>query len=70
MANTIIKDKVNFEIYQKLNYATACEDCTHFDHKPEKCTFGFPTEPHRRQNQLNDLKQSGKMAFCRAIEID
>jgi len=66
----IIKDRVTQEQYGRLNYATACEDCSHFDLDGECCTFGFPTKPHLKRNQLRDLETSGMMAFCRAIEID
>jgi hypothetical protein len=66
----IIKDHVSLDVYERMNYATACEDCTHFDHETEKCTFGFPTAPHLKRNQLADLEKTGKIAFCRMMEID
>jgi hypothetical protein len=65
-----IKDKVTLEQYKAYNYATACEDCTHFDLQTETCTFTFPTEPFRRAYQIKDVETNGEAAFCRAIEID
>jgi len=65
-----IKDSVSLEQYKAYNYATACEDCTHFDLLPETCTFTFPTEPFLRRNQIKDIETKGEAAFCRAIEID
>jgi len=67
---TPIKDRVTLKQYRTYNYATACEDCTHFDHLAEACTFTFPTEPFRRANQIKDIETNGEAAFCRAIEID
>lgn len=66
----IIKDEMTLENFQKYNYKSSCEDCSHFDSKDETCTFGFPTEPFLKRNQLKDIQELGKMAFCRAIEID
>ncbi len=66
----IIKDPVSLEVYTALHYATACEDCTHFDPPTLICTLGYPTEPHLRKTQIHDLKTIGKVAFCRAQEID
>lgn len=68
--NPIKTDKVNLDEYRRFNYACSCEDCTHFDHRDEKCTFDYPTEPHLKRNQMAQLKETGEMAFCRAMEID
>jgi hypothetical protein len=70
MSNPIIKDQVNALDYKRLNYATACEDCTHFDHQTISCTLAFPVAPFLKAQQLKDLEEKGEMAFCRAIEID
>jgi hypothetical protein len=70
MKKTILMDKVDLKVYREMNYASACEDCTHFDKIPELCTFGFPTAPHLKRNQIESLAATGTMAFCRAIEID
>ena len=68
--NKIISDNLALDTYRKLNYACACEDCTHFDALTETCTFGYPTTDHLKRNQLNQIETSGTIAFCRAIEID
>jgi hypothetical protein len=70
MESPIIKDRISKEQYERYNYSCACEDCTHFDATDEKCTFGFPTLPFLRRTQIKDIAETGKAAFCRAIEID
>lgn len=69
-ATGIMKDNVTFEKYMRFGYATACEDCTHFDQATTLCTLGYPTKPHLRENQIRDLKENGQIAFCRTQEID
>lgn len=66
----IVRDFVNKEIFYKMNYATSCEDCVHFDFATEICTFGYPTAPHLKRQQLKDLETSGLIAFCRTQEVD
>ena len=62
----IILDYVGLERFERLRYATSCEDCTHFDGKTEACTFGFPTAlPPAGVNQVAQLEKDGRMAFCR-----
>ena len=68
--NEIIKDHVEWKQYTRMNYATSCEDCTHFDLHTEVCTFGYPTTPHLKRNQQENIKTSSHMAFCRTMEID
>ncbi len=66
----MIKDPVVKANYLKYSYATSCDDCTHFDFAAESCLFDFPTAPTRKSQQIIDLETLGKMAFCRAYEID
>jgi len=70
MPNAIIKDPVTLQVYKDLNYATACEDCTHYNPETISCTLAFPVAPFLRAQQIKDLSEKGEMAFCRAIEID
>jgi hypothetical protein len=70
MAQEIIKDALDIEKFKELNYASSCEDCSHFNDTNETCTFGFPTAPHLKRNQLHDLETKGVIAFCRMMEID
>jgi hypothetical protein len=70
MKNEILKDHVSPQNYKSFNYATACEDCVHFDFLTEICTFGYPTKPHLKRNQIADLENTGMIAFCRTMEID
>lgn len=39
-----------------------CDDCVHFD--GEKCTHGYPTEPHRRS-----LTTDAFVVFCKELEL-
>jgi hypothetical protein len=66
----ILRDRVNKDAFIKMNYATSCEDCAHFNHQTEICTFGYPTAPHLKRQQLADLNRDGMIAFCRTQEID
>ncbi|MCC6277969.1 MAG: hypothetical protein IT289_08655 [Oligoflexia bacterium] len=66
----ILRDHVTVERYKALNYAISCEECSHFDAQTEHCTFGFPTLPHLKRTQIEDLNKDGWIAFCRAMEID
>ncbi len=70
LTQSIKKDVVNPSDYFKYQMLSACEDCSHFDETTEKCTLGSWTVPHRRAQQMKDYELSGKMAFCRLIEID
>ena len=67
---SILLDKVTKENFVKYNYASSCEDCTHFDFQPETCTLGYPTSPHLKRNQWAQILKTGEMAFCRTIETD
>ncbi|MBK9293065.1 MAG: hypothetical protein IPM57_01225 [Oligoflexia bacterium] len=66
----IVRDFVDKDVFFKMNYATSCEDCAHFDSSTVKCTFGYPTAPHLKEQQLHDVKTTGMVAFCRTQEID
>ncbi|MFN7905769.1 MAG: hypothetical protein ACK5P5_11360 [Pseudobdellovibrionaceae bacterium] len=70
VTQSIKKDVVNPSDYLKYQMLSACEDCSHFDEATEKCTLGSWTVPHRRAQQMKDYELSGKIAFCRLIEID
>lgn len=55
--------------YLKYEGRFYCEDCSHFDSNAVSCTMGYkPVHTRAEQTRLYDL--SGRMAFCRFIEID
>lgn len=64
--------------FLKYDFTFACEQCSHFapNNDPQKesggglCTIGYSTEPHRREANLKSYELSGRMAFCRFLEVD
>lgn len=52
------------------NHAFACEHCSHFSTIGPTCTLGYNVEPHLLTRQLTSYNKTGKMAFCRFLEID
>jgi len=67
---SIKREKVAAFDYQHYNHRFSCDDCSHFDSSAEKCTLGYPTQPHRKAQQTHEYLMSGTMAFCRSHEID
>lgn len=65
-----ILDPVNPTDFLRLNITYCCEQCAHFCHEKISCTFGFEVEPHLKVNQLRTYEMSGRLAFCRFLEID
>jgi hypothetical protein len=63
-------DRVNPTDFLKYHTTASCEECSHFDSFKIECTFGFPTAPHLRDQQLKTFLTKGHMAFCRFHEID
>jgi len=66
---SIKKDVVNPTDYNRYEHRWSCDECTHFDHKGA-CTLGYPSAPHRLEQQTKDYLMSGRIAFCRFHEID
>jgi hypothetical protein len=46
-----------------------CDDCSHYSSTKRHCTIGFVAQ-HTRENQMKIYNLTGKIAFCRFIEID
>ena len=67
---TIKKEHIHPADYMKYNLPLACENCSHFSSQNETCTLGYMTTPHLKRNQDHSYSLSGKIAFCRFIEID
>lgn len=69
--NTSIKrDGVHPRDWLMFNKPWACEDCSHFDEARGSCTLGYNPSPHLRETQRKSYELSGKIAFCRFLEID
>lgn len=67
---SIKKDGVHPAAYNQYTLPWACEDCSHFDAIGDRCSLGYLSTPHRREQQKKDYLMSGKMALCRFQEID
>ncbi len=66
----IFLDVVNPTDFLNLNIIYCCEQCSHFDPESERCTIGYNAANHRREQNLKNFESSGRMAFCRMLEID
>lgn len=62
-------DRVDPRDYARLQMIFACEDCSHYDSEGASCTIGYRAQ-HRREEQMALYNLTGKMAFCRFLEID
>lgn len=62
-------DRVDPRDFRRFQMIFACEDCSHFDASGASCTIGYRPQ-HRREEQLALYERTGKMAFCRFLEID
>jgi hypothetical protein len=62
-------DGVNPSDFMKYDFMFACEQCSHFDNSSRTCTIGYDAQ-HTRDRQLRLYNLTGKMAFCRFMEID
>ena len=67
---SMILDAVHPRDFRELNIIYCCEQCSYFNTESKKCAMGFQVEKHKRQNQLDLYYRTGKMAFCRSLEID
>lgn len=67
---SMILDKVHPKDFRELKLIYACEDCSYFAPKAKKCAMGFRIENHLRENQHKLYNLTGRMAICRAQEID
>lgn len=66
----LIADPVHPRDFMRLNFTFCCEQCVHFDQPGERCTMDQDTRPHRRTAQLDNYQRTGRMFFCRNLEID
>ena len=62
-------DVVNPADFRDFNPRFFCDDCSHYASTPNLCTIGFVPQ-HTREKQMKIYELTGKIAFCRFIEID
>lgn len=43
-----------------------CERCVEFDAASDRCTLGYPSEPHKRV----DLARAESVTFCKHFELE
>ncbi len=67
---SIHRDVVHPADYLNVQHRFSCEDCTHFKASDQTCTLGYGTRWHLREFQREEYERTGKMAFCRLMEID
>lgn len=67
---SIYLDPIHPQDFRTKNPIFCCEQCSHFDPQNERCTIGYNANNHRRETQLKIYEISGRMAFCRTLEID
>ncbi len=67
---SLILDPVHPTDHRELSYTYCCEQCSHFCVETESCTIGYEAKLHRQKRQLELYELTGRMAFCRFMEID
>ncbi len=50
---------------RRFHLAFACPDCASFDPEGDRCSLGFPHEPHRDVG----LDDRDEVVFCKAFEL-
>ncbi|MDC0980406.1 hypothetical protein OAQ84_01585 [Bdellovibrionales bacterium] len=63
-------DRVNPRDFRELNLIYCCEQCSFYEPGVKVCSMGFYCKKHERKAQLESYWRTGKMAFCRFLEID
>jgi hypothetical protein len=61
---TRIDDRLRDEA-RRFRLAFACPDCASFDPEGDRCSLGFPHEPHRDAT----LDGRDQLTFCKAFEL-
>lgn len=67
---SLILDPIHPRDYRELEITFACEQCSHFAPEAGLCTIGYEAALHRHDRQVRLYEQTGRMAFCRFMEID
>ncbi|MBX7232570.1 MAG: hypothetical protein K1X29_10840 [Bdellovibrionales bacterium] len=67
---SLILDPIHPTDYLHLNVTFACEQCSHFAPEEKTCTIGYQAHHHLMNNQVKLYERTGRVAFCRFLEID
>ncbi len=67
---SLILDRVNPTDFLHLDMIYYCEQCSHFDSDQKECTIGYLAEHHLKENQDRLYNLTGRIAYCRFLEID
>jgi hypothetical protein len=59
-----IDERLKREI-DRYRLVFACPDCAQFDPTFERCTFGYPIDPHKSA----DLDGREELTFCKSFEL-
>lgn len=70
LRKSIIMDKVKAQDLRDLNMVFSCEECSYYNLNTDACAMGFNHQKHKRDAQLKLYELTGRMAICRAQEID
>ena len=63
-------DPIHPRDFRELTITTSCEQCCHFDPDSETCTIGYVADQHRHERQMKLYELTGRVAYCRFLEID
>lgn len=67
---SVILDPIHPRDFRTLNIIYSCEQCSHFDSENKACTIGYDASKHMKKTQDYLYNLTGKVAFCRFVEID
>jgi hypothetical protein len=59
-----IDDRLREEA-KRYRFVFACPDCVAYDADQDRCTLGYPTEPHRNP----ELEGRVEVTFCKTFEL-
>ena len=63
-------DPVSASEFRNFKLIYCCEQCSHFAPETTVCTLGYNAKNHLRAENLKSYELTGRMAFCRFLEID
>jgi len=63
-------DPIHPKDWRELNLIYYCEQCSHYDENGRRCTIGYDSSVHDKKAQDSAYERTGRVAFCRFMEID
>ena len=67
---SIKRDAINPKDWNSLPLVYSCEKCVHFSPEEPRCTLGYNCHNHLQKIQDYHYELSGRISFCRFLEID